>query len=65
MDVDVVHLQENNHLDIVMEKEQQLNSMEFCIEQLPEEQKQAIQLFYLQEKCYKEIAETTKQISIK
>ncbi len=33
--------------------------MEFCIEQLPEEQKSAIQLFYLQEKCYKEIAEAT------
>jgi RNA polymerase sigma factor (sigma-70 family) len=59
IDIDVVHLPENIHLDDVMEKELRLTSMEFCIEQLPSEQKQAIQLFYLQEKCYKEIAETT------
>ncbi len=59
IDADIVHLSENNHLDTVMEKEQNLNSMEFCIEQLPDEQKTAVQLFYLQEKCYKEIAETT------
>jgi RNA polymerase sigma-70 factor (ECF subfamily) len=31
--------------------------MENCIENLPAEQKQAIQLFYLQGKCYKEIAD--------
>ncbi len=59
IDVDLVHLSENNHLDTVMEKERNLNSMEFCIEQLPGEQKTAVQLFYLQEKCYKEIAEAT------
>ena len=58
-DVDIMHLAENNHLDNVMEKEQHLSIMESCIEQLPEEQKKAVQLFYLQEKCYKEIAETT------
>ena len=29
------------------------------MEQLPGEQKLAIKLFYLEEKCYKEIAETT------
>ncbi len=59
IDPDIVHLSENNHLDNVMEKEKDLNTMEFCIEQLPDEQKKAVQLFYLQEKCYKEIAETT------
>ncbi|MEO6289582.1 MAG: sigma-70 family RNA polymerase sigma factor [Ginsengibacter sp.] len=59
VDAEVVHLSENIHLDGVMEKEQDLNSMEYCIEQLPEDQKEAIQLFYLKEKCYKEIAETT------
>lgn len=59
VDADVMHLSENIHPDNVMEKEQYLNSMEYCIEQLPEDQKQAIQLFYLKEKCYKEIAETT------
>jgi RNA polymerase sigma factor (sigma-70 family) len=58
VDTDVVHLSENIHLDDVMEKEVRLSSMEYCIEQLPVEQKQAIQLFYLEEKCYKEIAKT-------
>ncbi|HEY5370444.1 MAG TPA: sigma-70 family RNA polymerase sigma factor [Hanamia sp.] len=60
VDVDIMHLGENNHLDNISEKEEQLNGMENCIEQLPGEQKQAIQLFYLQEKCYKEIADLTE-----
>jgi RNA polymerase sigma factor (sigma-70 family) len=60
VDIDIMHLPENNHLEDVTEKEDQLNSMESCIEQLPTEQKEAIQLFYLKEKCYKEIAETTE-----
>ncbi len=59
VDSELMHLQENMHLDDVMEKESDLIVMENCIEQLPEEQKKSIQLFYLQEKCYKEIAETT------
>lgn len=58
IDADVVQLTENIHLDGMMEKEEHLNSMELCIEQLPDEQKKAIRLFYLEEKCYKEIAET-------
>jgi RNA polymerase sigma-70 factor (ECF subfamily) len=60
VDIDIMHLGENNHLDNVAEKEEQLNGMENCIEQLPAEQKQAIQLFYLKEKCYKEIADLTE-----
>ncbi len=59
VDADVMHLPENIHPDNEMKKEEDLGSMEYCIEQLPEDQKQAIQLFYLKEKCYKEIAETT------
>ena len=58
--VDIVHLGENNHLDNITEKEAQLDGMGNCIEQLPEEQKKAIQLFYLEEKCYKEIADITE-----
>lgn len=58
LDPDVVHLPEKIHLDEVMEKELRLGSMEYCIEQLPPEQKQAIEMFYLSEKCYKEISET-------
>ena len=59
VEADVMHLSENNHLDNVMEKEQHLNNMELCIEQLPDEQKKSIQLFYLEEKCYKDISEIT------
>ncbi len=59
VDADIMHLPENIHPDNVMEKEESLSSMEYCIEQLPDDQKQAIQLFYLKEKCYKDIAETT------
>ncbi|MEO8711952.1 MAG: sigma-70 family RNA polymerase sigma factor [Parafilimonas sp.] len=47
------------HLDNVLEKENELKKLEFCIEHLPEEQKQSIQLFYLENKCYNEIAEQT------
>lgn len=58
VDIDVMHLSENIHLDDMLEKELRLTSMESCIEQLPRDQKRAIQLFYLEEKCYKEISET-------
>jgi RNA polymerase sigma-70 factor (ECF subfamily) len=60
VDIDIMHLEENNHPDNVAKKEEQLNGMENCIEQLPAEQKRAIELFYLQEKCYKEIADLTQ-----
>jgi RNA polymerase sigma factor (sigma-70 family) len=59
VDVDIMHLQENVHLEDVMQKEANLSTMEDCIKTLPAEQKQTIELFYLQEKCYKEIADTT------
>src|SRR5690606_38155998 len=40
-------------------KENQLNRMEKCMEVLPEEQRISIDLFYLQQKCYKDISEAT------
>lgn len=39
--------------------EEQLQKMENCIEQLNEEQRVCVRLFYLEEKCYKEISEIT------
>ena len=47
------------HPDSAREKEDQLNSMEKCMEQLPDEQKTCVTLFYLQGKCYNEITEQT------
>ncbi len=40
-------------------KEENLSKLEQCIGTLPEEQRQSIELFYLQQKCYNEIAEAT------
>ncbi|MCX2478698.1 sigma-70 family RNA polymerase sigma factor [Pedobacter sp. MC2016-15] len=47
------------HLDIEDTKETQLTIMEKCMDTLPEEQKISVDLFYLQEKCYKEVADIT------
>jgi len=47
------------HLDDVLEKEHELKKLEFCIENLPDEQRQSIRLFYLGNKCYNEIVKTT------
>lgn len=47
------------HLNSVLQREDQLNSMEKCLEQLPAEQKTCVTLFYLQGKCYNDITEQT------
>ncbi len=36
-----------------------MKAMEICMEKLPENQRQSIDLFYLKEKCYKEVAGVT------
>ena len=40
--------------------EEQITLLEKCIQQLKEEQKQCVELFYLQQKSYKEIEEKTQ-----
>jgi len=47
------------HLDIDDTRERKLTVMEKCMETLPPEQKDSINLFYLEQKCYKEIADIT------
>lgn len=47
------------HPDNEPDLETNLNSLEKCIETLVHEQKHCVQLFYLQQKCYKEIADVT------
>ncbi|KAA8485500.1 RNA polymerase sigma-70 factor (ECF subfamily) [Arcticibacter tournemirensis] len=47
------------HLNIDESKENALSSMEKCMEKLPDDQRISIDLFYLQEKCYKEVADIT------
>jgi len=41
------------------EKEEQLTAMEGCLEKLPDKQQQSVKLFFLEEKCYKEISDST------
>ena len=40
-------------------KEQQLTALEKCMEKLSEQQQKSVDLFFLKEKCYKEIVELT------
>jgi len=55
----IVQLEENLHQNGVMEKELQLEHMTLCIQGLPNEQQQCIELFYLQNKSYNEIVDIT------
>lgn len=48
----------NGHHEGV-EIEGDLNRLEKCMEALAKEQKECVQLFYIQQKCYKEITEVT------
>lgn len=43
----------------VFENEENIAKLEGCIEALPQEQRDTIRLFYLQQKCYNQIAEAT------
>ncbi len=48
----ILHPDDNN-------REAAMQALEKCIDKLPDTQKQSISLFYLNEKCYKEITELT------
>jgi RNA polymerase sigma factor (sigma-70 family) len=56
---EVMHLEENVHLNGVMEQEASFNRLELCLQSLVKEQETSIRLFYYEKKCYKEIAEVT------
>lgn len=57
---DFMHFPESTHLaNEALEKEENFKKMEQCMDTLPQDQKQSIELFFLQRKCYKEIAEIT------
>lgn len=49
----------DGHQEHGPEIETNLSKLERCIDELGNEQKQCVQLFYLQHKCYKEITEST------
>lgn len=56
---DVMHLEENVHLNGELEKEENFDRLEKCLQSLIREQEQSIRMFYYEKKCYKEIADTT------
>ena len=56
---DLMQSEEEPHLNGVMAKEANFQKMEKCLETLPAEQKLCVEMFYLQSKCYKAIAEET------
>ncbi|MBA4851656.1 RNA polymerase sigma factor [Emticicia sp. BO119] len=59
-DEDFVENEPFMHLtDDEIDLEEDLLKLENCIGKLEHEQKSCVELFYLQEKCYKDIAETT------
>ncbi|MDB5222335.1 MAG: polymerase sigma70 factor [Chitinophagaceae bacterium] len=59
IDLSFMQSEENVHLDDEMQKEKNFKQMQFCLGQLTDQQRQVIELFYLNNKCYKEIAEIT------
>lgn len=59
VDVSLMQNEEELHLNGVMEKEEHFKHLYFCLENLVPEQKQVVELFYLQGKCYNEISGTT------
>ena len=47
------------HLENEPEMEENLSKLEKCIEELGQEQQQCVKLFYIKEKCYKDVASDT------
>jgi RNA polymerase sigma-70 factor (ECF subfamily) len=58
---ELVQSEENVHLNGVLEKEENFKKLEYCLGTLAAEQREAIKLFYLDGKCYNEIADMTGQ----
>lgn len=60
LNTDIMQSGEMLHLDDgIMEKEATFNRLQLCLDALSPEQKETVQLFYLQNKCYNEIADIT------
>jgi RNA polymerase sigma factor (sigma-70 family) len=51
--------EDDNNLQLHLEKDRQLELMTECLDELSEEQKQCVTLFYLEKRSYQDIAEQT------
>ncbi len=56
---DLMQSGEELHLNGELQKEAEFKKLERCLQTLSDEQKQTVELFYLQQKCYNEIVEQT------
>lgn len=56
---ELMQSEEDVHLNGIMQKEENFKRLEKCMETLSVEQKTTVELFYLKNKCYKEIADET------
>jgi len=56
---DVMESSFDLHPESVGYGEEYMKILEECMDKLPSTQKQSVNLFYLQEKCYKEVADAT------
>jgi RNA polymerase sigma-70 factor (ECF subfamily) len=56
---DSMHFEEELHLNGMIQKEETFLKMEQCLKTLSREQQLSVQLFYFENKCYKEISEIT------
>jgi len=59
LDPDRMQPEEEMHQEDIAQQEWQLNGLAKCLETLSADQKMTVELFYLQEKCYKEIVTIT------
>ena len=60
VDISLMQNEEMVHLNGELEKEEHFKQLHYCLGQLVTEQKQVLELFYLEEKCYNEIVAITK-----
>ncbi|MEO6313974.1 MAG: sigma-70 family RNA polymerase sigma factor [Chitinophagaceae bacterium] len=59
LDPELMQSSEELHLNGALQQEAEFRIMERCLQTLPGEQQQTVQLFYLQQKCYNEIVQIT------
>lgn len=61
VELDETYMQsvEKMHPEDVSEKEESLTRMEKCLEELGDDQRNVVKLFYLEQKCYNEISTNT------
>lgn len=54
-----MYSEEFEHPDNMFDKEAQLQTLTICLDKLNEDQKESVRLFYIENKCYQDIAELT------